>query len=89
MLFPLAVREISVWTFRAVSVPVSGLVMLAVALARGMPLTVPRADWPRLAAATAAYMLVWNSASVTKVAATRQLTRIVPMVMPRSLEQAE
>ena len=63
MLFPLAVREISVWTFRAVSVPISGLVMLAVALARGMPLTVPRADWPRLVAVTTAYMLVWNIAS--------------------------
>ncbi|MBL8382207.1 MAG: DMT family transporter [Burkholderiales bacterium] len=62
-LFPLAVREVSVWTFRAVAVPVSGLVLLAIAAARGLPLAVPRADWPRLVAATLAYLVVWNIAS--------------------------
>ena len=51
-LFPLAVREMSVWTFRAIAVPVSGLILLAFAALRGMPLGVPRADWPRLMAAT-------------------------------------
>jgi hypothetical protein len=32
-LFPLAVREVSVWTFRAVSVSIAGVALLAVALA--------------------------------------------------------
>lgn len=62
-LFPLAVREMSVWTFRAIAVPVSGLVLLAFAALRGMPLGVPRADWPRLFAATFAYLVVWNIGS--------------------------
>jgi drug/metabolite transporter (DMT)-like permease len=62
-LFPLAMSEMSVWTFRAISVPVSGMVMLAVAALRGMPLGVPRADWPRLVAATCAYLVVWNIGS--------------------------
>ena len=35
-LFPLAVREMSVWTFRAIAVPISGLVLLAFAALRGM-----------------------------------------------------
>jgi drug/metabolite transporter (DMT)-like permease len=62
-LFPLAVREMSVWTFRAIAAPVSGLVLLAVAALRGMPLAVPRSDWPRLMAAAFAYLVVWNIAS--------------------------
>ena len=62
-LFPIALREISVWTFRAVGLPVSGLAMLAIAHVRGMPLQVPRADRSRLLAMTVAYMLVWNIAS--------------------------
>jgi len=62
-LFPLAVREMSVWTFRAIAVPISGLVLLAFAALRGMPLGVPRADWPRLLAATFAYLVVWNIGS--------------------------
>ena len=62
-LFPLAVREMSVWTFRAIAVPVSGLILLAFAALRGMPLGVPRADWPRLMAATFAYLVVWNIGS--------------------------
>lgn len=62
-LFPIAVREISVWTFRAFAVPISGLVLLAIAAARGIPVAVPRADWPRLVAAGLAYMVTWNIAS--------------------------
>jgi drug/metabolite transporter (DMT)-like permease len=52
-----------VWTFRAIAAPVSGLVLLAVAALRGMPLAVPRSDWPRLMAAAFAYLVVWNIAS--------------------------
>ena len=42
ILFPLAVKEVSVWTFRAVSVTLAGLGLLAVAALRGVSLTVPR-----------------------------------------------
>ncbi len=62
-LFPLVMREVSVWTFRAFSVPIAGLVLLAVAHARGHSLAIPRGDWPRFLFSTFAYMLVWNIAS--------------------------
>ena len=51
-LFPLAVREVSVWTFRAVSVLFAGLFLLAVARARGQSLAIPRRHWPAIATAT-------------------------------------
>jgi len=62
-LFALATREVSVWTFRAVSVAIAGAVLLAVAHARGQSLRVPRADWAPIVGATAAYLVVWNVAS--------------------------
>lgn len=62
-LFVYAVREISVWTFRAVAVPVAGLTLLAVARARGQSLVVPRQAWPTVGAASCCYLLVWNIAS--------------------------
>ncbi|HYF59917.1 MAG TPA: DMT family transporter [Burkholderiaceae bacterium] len=62
-LFALAVREVSVWTFRAVSMTVAGLVLLAVARARGQSIAVPRRHWPAVGAASACYLLVWNIAS--------------------------
>lgn len=62
-LFPLAVREISVWTFRAVSLLVAGLVLLAVAKARGQSLLIPRRHWPAIVMATFTYLVVWNIAS--------------------------
>jgi drug/metabolite transporter (DMT)-like permease len=62
-LFALAVREMSVWTFRAIAVTVSGLVLLGIARARGQSLAVPRRHWRTVAAATIAYLFVWNIAS--------------------------
>lgn len=62
-LFPFAVREVSVWTFRAVSVLFAGLFVLAVARARGQSLAVPRRHWPAIATATFFYLVVWNIAS--------------------------
>lgn len=63
MLFPLAVREVSVWTFRAVSMIGSGLVLLAVARARGLSLVVPRALRGRIALAALLNLTLWNIAS--------------------------
>jgi drug/metabolite transporter (DMT)-like permease len=62
-LFPLATREVSVWTFRAVSVWIAGAVLLTVAAVRGQSLRVPRAYWGTVVAATLSYLVVWNVAS--------------------------
>jgi drug/metabolite transporter (DMT)-like permease len=63
VLFPHAVREVSVWTFRAVGVTVAGLALLAWARWRGMPMSIPRVHWLRVGLATLAYMVVWNICS--------------------------
>ena len=63
VLFPYAVREVSVWTFRAVAVTLAGLSLLAVAGLRGLPLSIPRASWPTLVGAALVYLVIWNIAS--------------------------
>ena len=63
VLFPYAVREVSVWTFRAVAVTLAGLILLALAALRGMPLSIPRASWPTLVGASLVYLVIWNIAS--------------------------
>jgi drug/metabolite transporter (DMT)-like permease len=62
-LFPLAVREVSVWTFRAVSLVGASLVLLAFARIRGESVRIPRAYWATMVASSLAYFLVWNVAS--------------------------
>jgi drug/metabolite transporter (DMT)-like permease len=62
-LFAIAVREVSVWTFRAISVSIAGLVLLGVARARGQSLSIPRRHWSTIGAATLCYLFVWNIAS--------------------------
>lgn len=62
-LFPLAVREVSVWTFRAVAVIVAGAVLLTVAKARGQSLAIAREHWATVGAATLFYLVVWNICS--------------------------
>jgi drug/metabolite transporter (DMT)-like permease len=62
-LFPLATREVSVWTFRAVSVFVAGAVLLLVARARGQSIAIARRHWRTIAVATFFYLVVWNIAS--------------------------
>ena len=63
VLFPLAVKEVSVWTFRAVSVTSAGLSLLAIAALRGMSLTIPRKSWPTLVGAALVFLAIWNVAS--------------------------
>lgn len=62
-LFPIAVREVSVWTFRAVSVVAAGLLLLAWSRAQGHDLRIPRRHWPTVVAAALIYLGVWNIAS--------------------------
>jgi len=62
-LFPLATREVSVWTFRAVSVFFAGAALLIAARAMGQTLAIPRKYWRTIALATTVYLVVWNIAS--------------------------
>lgn len=62
-LFPLAVREVSVWTFRAASLGIAGVALLLLARALGKPLRVPREHWRTIAVAALIYLVVWNVAS--------------------------
>ncbi len=62
-LFPIAMREISVWTFRAVSMVGAGCVLLVASRLMGLTITVPRRHWPTIGAAACLYLLVWNVAS--------------------------
>lgn len=62
-LFPYAVREVSVWTFRSISVTGAGLLLLAFARWRGLSLAVPRSQWGTLVLAACVYLVVWNITS--------------------------
>lgn len=62
-LFPLATREVSVWTFRAVALLIAGSTLLAVARWKGYTLAIERRHWGTLAAAMACYLLLWNVAT--------------------------
>ena len=62
-LFPLATREVSVWTFRAVSVLIAGVALLIAARAMGQSLAIPRRHWRTITIATFFYLVVWNIAS--------------------------
>lgn len=62
-LFPYAVREVSVWTFRTVSMIGAGLVLLVAARAMGLSLIVPRRHWRTLFVAAMLYLVTWNIAS--------------------------
>ncbi|MEO8123932.1 MAG: DMT family transporter [Burkholderiales bacterium] len=62
-LFSMAVHEVSVWTFRAVSVTLAGVVVLGVARLRGQSLQISRKHWLRICIATFFYFVLWNIAS--------------------------
>jgi drug/metabolite transporter (DMT)-like permease len=62
-LFPLATREVSVWTFRAVSVFFAGAALLIAARLMGQSLAIPRRHWRTITVATFFYLVVWNIAS--------------------------
>lgn len=62
-LFPLAVREVSVWTFRAVAVTVAGVVLLLVAKLRGQSLVIERQHWATICTATFFFLVFWNIAT--------------------------
>ena len=63
VLFPLAVKEVSVWTFRSISLLGSGTLILLIARTRGFSLSVPSKERLPLALAGLTYLFVWNVAS--------------------------
>lgn len=62
-LFPLAVQEVSVWTFRSISLPISGIVLLAIAAFRGDSLRIERRYWLPVLSVCVAYLITWNIAT--------------------------
>lgn len=63
VLFPIAVREMSVWTFRAVCLLGAGTLLLVTARIRGISLHVPPGQRFGLAIAALAYLVIWNVGS--------------------------
>ena len=59
----LAVREVSAWTFRALTLPVAGLLLLLLARRRKLPLAIPRQHWPMLLCSAWAFLALWNVAT--------------------------
>jgi len=62
-LFPHAVREVSIWTFRSVAMVGSGLLLLTIARLRGQPMGIPRRYWRTVVLGTLCYLVIWNLAS--------------------------
>ncbi|MDD0813212.1 DMT family transporter [Curvibacter sp. HBC28] len=63
VLFPLAVEEVSVWTFRAICLGGAGLLLLGVAQMRGLSLAVPAPQRRPLVFAALVYLVTWNVGS--------------------------
>ena len=62
-LFPYAMREMSVWTFRSIALFGAGSMLLLTARIRGESLVLPRKYWITVIAATLFYLVIWNIAS--------------------------
>jgi drug/metabolite transporter (DMT)-like permease len=62
-LFPVVMREISVWTFRSMTMTGAGLLLLAVARLRGLSLAVPRQHWKSVLLGSLVYLSIWNVSS--------------------------
>ena len=59
-LFKIALDELPVLTFRAITMIVGVAMLTAILLARGESFVVPKGKWPALIAASAANILIWN-----------------------------
>lgn len=60
---PIVVREIPVWTFRAIATIGGGVILLGAARVRGQPLAIPREYWLTVGASAILHLAVWNVAS--------------------------
>lgn len=62
-LFPLAMQEVSVWTFRSISVFLGGFALLGLAKLRGDSLRIPRKDRRTVVLSALCYLVTWNIAT--------------------------
>lgn len=62
-LFSVALQEVSVWTFRALTMPLAGIILLCIAHARGHSLRISRRHWPLLLCSAWCFLALWNIAS--------------------------
>lgn len=62
-LLPVVLREVSVWTFRALTMLPSAVLLLALARARGLSIRIPRPHWPVLVGSALCFLAVWNVAA--------------------------
>lgn len=62
-LIPIVMRDISVWTFRAVTMLSASVLLFIVARARGQSIRIPRAHWGVLLASSLSFLAVWNVAA--------------------------
>lgn len=62
-LIPIVMRDISVWTFRAVTMLAASVLLFIVARARGQSIRIPRAHWGALLASSLSFLAVWNVAA--------------------------
>lgn len=63
VLFPIAVREVSVWTFRTLCLLGAGTLLLGIARLRGLSLHVPVPQRKSLVMAALVYLVIWNVGS--------------------------
>jgi drug/metabolite transporter (DMT)-like permease len=79
----IALTEIAPWTLRASGMTFAGLFLVAVALGRGVPLAVPRAQWLRLAAAGLLSIAAFNILlAFAQLAAPTSRAAILTFTMP-------
>ncbi|MGE3773094.1 MAG: DMT family transporter [Gammaproteobacteria bacterium] len=62
-LLPIVLREVSVWTFRALTMLSSAVLLLVLARVRGLSIRIPRAHWPALVGSALCFLAVWNVAA--------------------------
>lgn len=62
-LVPIVVRDVSVWTFRAIATLGAGAILMGAARLRGQPLAIAREHWLTVGASAIVYLAVWGVAS--------------------------
>jgi drug/metabolite transporter (DMT)-like permease len=79
----ISLTEIAPWTLRAAGMSFAGLVLVVVALARGVPLAVPRAQWLRLVVAGFLSIAAFNVLlAFAQLAAPTSRAAILTFTMP-------
>lgn len=62
-MIPVVLREISVWTFRALTMMSAAVLLLVLARLRGQSIRIPRVHWLALVGSAWSFLAVWNVAA--------------------------